>query len=77
MKASVNMNFEHIVSRQRLYLIVDLGDGDFFTLPISRSSAGWAEELLETLAILSYLAGFLLLFTLDAVSSNAESTNKL
>lgn len=53
-----------------LYLVVDMGDGDFFSLPFSTTVLIWAEEILETLALQGYLAGFLLHYTLIAKSTN-------
>ena len=43
-----------------LYLLVELGDGEFFTLPPSRNTLKWAEEIFELLFLTSYLAGFAL-----------------
>jgi hypothetical protein len=46
-----------------LYLIADLGDGDFFTLPIPMDVLHWIEEILEMLFLQMYLAGFLMCYT--------------
>ena len=47
-----------------LYLVAELGDGEFFLLPISMDVLHWAEETLEMLFLQTYLAGFLLHYTL-------------
>ena len=46
-----------------LYLIADLGDGEFFTLPLPMDVLHWVEEILELLFLQTYLAGFLLHYT--------------
>ncbi|MFC1660546.1 hypothetical protein ACFL3S_03630 [Gemmatimonadota bacterium] len=43
-----------------LYMVVDMGDGDFYLLPLSINVSVWAEELLEILSNLAYLTGLLL-----------------
>jgi len=57
-----------------LYLISDMGDGDFFQLPVPLYLLLWAEELLELFAIQCYLAGFLLHFTI--VSENVRPSEQ-
>ena len=46
-----------------LYLIVDMGDGDFFSLPFSRNVSVWAEEFFELFFVQSYLLGLILHFS--------------
>ena len=46
-----------------LYLIADLGDGEFFTLPLPMDVLHWVEEILEMLFLQTYLVGFLLHYT--------------
>jgi len=41
------------------WIITDMGDGDFFTLPIPRSILLWQEEIFEVLAMEWFLVGFL------------------
>jgi len=53
-----------------LYIIVDMGDGDFFTLPIPLDALRWIEEILETLSLQGYLAGFLLHYSLISRSTD-------
>lgn len=47
-----------------LYILTDMGDGDYFTLPIARMQLLWTEEILEIIANQGYLAGMLLHFTI-------------
>jgi len=54
-----------------LYILVDIGDGDIFSLPFSRNTLIWAEEIFETLSLQAYLAGFLL-----HLISNARSIDQ-
>ena len=58
---------------QTLYLLVDMGDGDFFTLPVSMDVLIWVEEIFETLAMQAYLTGFLLHYMLVTTRSNQDS----
>lgn len=59
-----------------LYLIVDMGDGDFFSLPFPMDALLWAEEILETLSLQGYLAGFLLHYTsIDRTQATARKTD--
>jgi hypothetical protein len=51
-----------------LYILVDIGDGDIFSLPFSMDTLIWAEEIFETLSLQAYLAGFLLHFISNAWS---------
>jgi hypothetical protein len=45
-----------------IYILVDLGDGGYFTFPVlALGQLQWIEELLEIGAMSLYLAGFLLL----------------
>jgi len=46
-----------------LYLVAELGDGEFFTLPLPMDVLHWIEEILEMLFLQTYLAGFLLHYT--------------
>jgi hypothetical protein len=59
---------------QTLYLLVDTGDGDFYSLPIPIAILHWMEEILETLAMQGYLAGLLLHLTLQTNGPNYEHT---
>jgi hypothetical protein len=43
-----------------LWLLVDLGDGDFFTIPIPLRNLFWIEEYIEMLASMFYLTALLL-----------------
>lgn len=43
-----------------IYLITDMGDGEFFTLPFSNKVLMWTEEIMELLFVKSYLAAILL-----------------
>jgi len=45
---------------QSVYLVIDMGDGDFFTLPFSKNVLIWAEEIMELISMQSYLASILL-----------------
>lgn len=44
------------------YLLTDLGDGDFFQLPLDSAIADWVEEILEILALQAYVASMLFRF---------------
>ena len=46
-----------------LYLVAELGDGEFFTLPVPMDVLHWVEEILEMLFLQTYLVGFLLHYT--------------
>ncbi len=46
-----------------LYLITDMGDGDFFSLPFSITVLVWAEEFFELFFVQSYLLGLILHFS--------------
>ena len=43
-----------------VYIFVEMGDGDFFTLPVERNALRWWEEISELLFLCSYLVGFVL-----------------
>lgn len=45
---------------QTAYLLIDVGDGDFYELPLRMDIATWAEEILEMLFVQCYLAGLTL-----------------
>lgn len=45
------------------YLLTDMGDGDFFQIPLTGTPADWLEEILEILALEAYLAALLLHLT--------------
>lgn len=45
---------------QSIYLVIDMGDGDFFQLPFSEIFLDWAEEIMELLTMQSYLASILM-----------------
>ena len=53
-----------------IYILVDMGDGDFFSLPFSMEVLIWAEEIFETLSLQGYLAGFLLHYSLITKSTH-------
>lgn len=47
-----------------LYILSDIGDGDYFRIPlISMSQLLWTEEYLELFALTAYCIGLVLLFT--------------
>lgn len=48
------------ISLHTAYLLSDLGDGDFFDIPVSESALAWAEEILEFLAMQAYLVAVVL-----------------
>ena len=48
---------------QTVYILVELGDGEFFTLPFAIISLKWSEELSELLFLSSYFVGFTLIYT--------------
>lgn len=59
-----------------LYLLSDLGDGDFFTVPfVSRVQLLWAEEYLELFSLLAYFIGILFLYTATRVAINKYHQN--
>ena len=51
------------------YLIVDLGDGDYFRLPIAIGSLSWIEEYLELTSSALYFSA---LFVLAGTRSRRE-----
>lgn len=42
------------------YLVIDMGDGEFFVLPFSETFMSWGEEIMELFAMQGYLASILL-----------------
>lgn len=52
------------------YLKVEIGDGDFFSLPISMNVLKWVEEILKILSLQAYVRGFLLHCPLITKSSD-------
>lgn len=47
-----------------LYLLSDVGDGDYFSIPlISMSQLRWTEEYLELFSLTAYCMGLILLYT--------------
>ena len=44
-----------------VYIIVEMGDGEFFKLPFERNALRWWEEISELLFLSSYLVGFVLI----------------
>ncbi len=44
-----------------LYLLTELGDGEFFRLPAPKRTIRWVEEICELLFLASYLVGFVLI----------------
>lgn len=47
-----------------LYIFVEIGDGDYFRLPlVSRTILKWLEEFFELFFLASYLIGFILIYT--------------
>jgi hypothetical protein len=54
-----------------LYLVVELGDGEFFTLPPSPETLKWSEEIFELLFLTLYMAGFALRY-LRAVAAQRK-----
>ena len=49
------------IALQTAYLVSDLGDGEFFQLPISEPVLKWVEEILELLAMQAYLVAVMLI----------------
>ena len=43
-----------------MYIFFEMGDGEFFTLPVERITLLWLEEISELLFLSSYLVGFVL-----------------
>lgn len=60
---------------QFFYLVVEMGDGEFFTLPLSLNKLRWGEEILELFFVESYLLG-LLLFHQKLYSRSKRSPNR-
>jgi hypothetical protein len=60
-----------------LYIVSDMGDGDFFQLPIPEIILLWTEEMLELLALQSYLTGFLLHYTIISNSCTSSKDSGL
>jgi hypothetical protein len=50
------------VAFQTLWLLSDLGDGDFFTLPIPLTTLLWLEEYFEILASQFYLTALIMIY---------------
>lgn len=48
---------------QTLYLTVDIGDGDYFTLPVALATLQWTEDISELFFVSTYLGAFLLMLT--------------
>ncbi len=42
------------------YLIIDVGDGDYFSLPFALTTLQWAEDIFELLFVSTYLFAFML-----------------
>lgn len=53
------------------YLLTDLGDGEFFQVPLSESAGYWTEEILEILALQAYISA--LLFHLTTIKKAAAT----
>ena len=49
------------IALQTAYLVTDLGDGEFFQLPIAEPVLKWVEEILELLAMQAYLVAIVLI----------------
>ena len=45
------------------YLISDIGDGDYFSLPFELNTLRWTEDICELLFVSTYLFGFLLIIS--------------
>lgn len=58
-----------------LYLLTDLGDGDFFTIPVAEPTLKWTEELLELFAMQAYLVAVVLivLAAIESIRSGGPS----
>ena len=48
---------------QSLYLTVDIGDGDYFTLPVALATLQWVEDISELFFVSTYLGAFLLMLS--------------
>ncbi len=46
-----------------VYIFVEMGDGEFFTLPFERKSLRWVEEIAELFFLSTYLMAFLIMLT--------------
>ena len=58
-----------------LYTLVEMGDGEFFTLPMPRVTLLWTEEILEMLALSCYFVGMTLMLERIGIGtpSNVEA----
>jgi hypothetical protein len=43
------------------YLMIDVGDGDYFSLPVALPTLQWAEDICELLFVSTYLFAFMLM----------------
>ena len=54
---------------QTTYLTVDVGDGDYFTLPFELTTLQWVEDICELLFVCTYLFGFFMMLSRETLSS--------
>ena len=54
---------------QTTYIAVDVGDGDYFTLPFALTTLQWTEDICELLFVSTYLFGFLMMISRETHSS--------
>ena len=54
-----------------MYIFFEMGDGEFFKLPLAKRTLRWCEEISELLFLASYLAGFVLIH-LDGYKRTVE-----
>ncbi len=58
---------------QTAYLVTDLGDGDFFLIPIADSALRWSEEIFELLAMQAYLTAVVLIVVTTVVVPRGDA----
>ncbi len=46
-----------------VYLALDVGDGDYFTLPFALTTLQWAEDITELVFVMTYLTAFVTILT--------------
>lgn len=60
-----------------LYILVELGDGEFFRVPfVSIHGLKWSEEFFELFFLASYLIGFILIYTSDSNNKQKSGENE-
>lgn len=61
------------LSAHFIYLLVDMGDGDYFSLPLAKPTLHWIEEYLELTASASYFSA---LFLQAVMTFKTSKTNE-